>query len=412
MASVHQVGKKGTWYAMWRDATGKLHQRSTGLAGTKHRKAAQEWAEETERASRLAPELRTVERFQRVITEMHRRWTGQSLTRATLRTHCAAWLEIRKGELADKSYPAYVAATDSFTESMTALGRGDVPLAEVSRQDLIRWRDERRKDVNGATVNKNLKILRTMFRQAKEDHLIPENPCDGVKAVKVRANEKHQPAPFTEQQVRDVLAECDDEWLSMVIHGYYTGQRLSDLAVMKASDVDPVQQQVRFRTGKTGKLVLVEMTEEYLSWYLSRSVGDSPQAFLHPKCAATIVETNRSGTLSNRFSRILERAGLRDHRKHRKQKDGRSKRRQREDYSFHGLRHSLVTDLAKNGVARSIVQDMVGHSSAAVNASYTHIDSATKRQAMSMLPDVTQKADVTQLSFMKDLDRQRKSSKA
>jgi site-specific recombinase XerD len=40
------------------------------------------------------------------------------------------------------------------------------------------------------------------------------------------------------------------------------------------------------------------------------------------------------------------------------------------------------------GISASIVQDIIGHESAAISANYTHIDEAAKRTALSAMPDV------------------------
>jgi hypothetical protein len=40
------------------------------------------------------------------------------------------------------------------------------------------------------------------------------------------------------------------------------------------------------------------------------------------------------------------------------------------------------------GISAAIVQDIIGHESARISASYTHIDDAAKRDALSAMPDV------------------------
>jgi integrase len=401
MASVHRRGRKGIYTAAWRDAAGRLWMRTTKLTD---RKQAQDWADAAERVAKMTPAQRGAEQLQRVFTEMHRKWTGAEMERITLRSYVAAWLKSRKGELSGNSYPGYEDSTNTLLASMQARGRGEVLLCEVLRKDLLAWRDERLECVSASTVAKDLKIIRSAFRQAKIDGFVTDNPCEGVK-VKVRTRDKQKPSPFTEEQIRDVLAECDAEWMSMIIHSYYTSQRLADVAMMQEFNIDPVRQRVTMLTGKTGIQVIIEMPKAYLDWYLSRSSSDNPKAYIHPTCADTLIRTGRSGTLSNRFAKILERAGLRKPSTHEKAKEGRGARRQRNAYTFHGFRHSLVTHLASAGVDRSLVQDIVGHKSAAVNAEYTQFNASTKLNAMERLGDVTRKTDTTQLTFLPKLEK-------
>jgi len=44
--------------------------------------------------------------------------------------------------------------------------------------------------------------------------------------------------------------------------------------------------------------------------------------------------------------------------------------------------------LKNAGISSAIVQDIIGHESAAISANYTHIDEATKTTALSAMPDV------------------------
>jgi hypothetical protein len=40
------------------------------------------------------------------------------------------------------------------------------------------------------------------------------------------------------------------------------------------------------------------------------------------------------------------------------------------------------------GISAGIVQDIIGHESAAVSANYTHIDEQAKRKAVAAMPDI------------------------
>lgn len=410
MAYLRRRGKKGTYTAVWRDATGKQITRTTKV---KDKKTAMEMAEGWEQADNLTQGQIATEQFQRIVLETQRKWTGRDVKRVSLKDYAKTWLAIKLTEIADGSVEEFENSVKSFLDSMAAARRDTIALGDVFKEDVIRWKEERRAVVKANTIKKNLKIVRSMFRQAKHDFLIPDNPCEGVKGPKVRAKDKQQPVPFTAEQMADILAVCDPEWESMCIHAYYSAQRLSDIALMKEGDVDPVKRQARFDTGKTGRNVIVEMSEPYLNWFLSRASSDDPNGYLHPASAKTLLgtEKKRTSTLSNRFAKILERAGLREKSNHAKKKAGRNASRDRQQYTFHGWRHTTISDLASLGVDRSLVQDMVGHESAAVNAHYTHFASRTKLEAMNKLGDRTRKADTTQLSFFKDLEKPQQKRK-
>ena len=54
--------------------------------------------------------------------------------------------------------------------------------------------------------------------------------------------------------------------------------------------------------------------------------------------------------------------------------------------SFHCLRHSFNTALASAGVPQEVRQKLTGHSSAEMNAHYTHHEIETLRSAIGKLP--------------------------
>jgi integrase len=119
--------------------------------------------------------------------------------------------------------------------------------------------------------------------------------------------------------------------------------------------------------------------------------GDDSCQPLHPLAHRTVSKSGKVGTLSRQFSELMARAGLVGPKRHRKSFDrnGRDGRRTMSGISFHSLRHTATSLLKNAGVPSAIVQDIIGHESAAISANYTHIDEATKRTALAALPDVT-----------------------
>ena len=56
--------------------------------------------------------------------------------------------------------------------------------------------------------------------------------------------------------------------------------------------------------------------------------------------------------------------------------------------SFHSLRHTTTTVLKKAGVSAAVVQDIIGHESAAISRHYTHSDLESKRTALNRVPNL------------------------
>jgi hypothetical protein len=69
-----------------------------------------------------------------------------------------------------------------------------------------------------------------LFKAAKRDSYIIENPAEDVEILKDRDNDGNARRPLTIPEIRAVLAVADPEWQSLIKFGLYTGQRLGDLA--------------------------------------------------------------------------------------------------------------------------------------------------------------------------------------
>ena len=77
-------------------------------------------------------------------------------------------------------------------------------------------------------------------------------------------------------------------------------------------------------------------------------------------------------------------------RTHKAKGKGRGSKRTLNEVSFHCLRHTATSLLKRAGVSDAVAADLIGHDSAAISQSYTHIDQQTKRGALNKLPDITQ----------------------
>jgi integrase len=84
-------------------------------------------------------------------------------------------------------------------------------------------------------------------------------------------------------------------------------------------------------------------------------------------------------------------AGIVEKRTNRRKKEsvGRSGRRQSGGLGFHCLRHTATTLLKRAGASDVVAREIIGHDTAAVSRTYSHIDTATLRAAIDKLPDVT-----------------------
>jgi hypothetical protein len=67
--------------------------------------------------------------------------------------------------------------------------------------------------VSSGTVKIGLKVLRSALNQAKRDGLTEVNETERVTLLKIRGTVRRE--PFSEKQIKQLLAAANDEWKGM-----------------------------------------------------------------------------------------------------------------------------------------------------------------------------------------------------
>ena len=378
MASLSKSPESKFWIACFRDSAGKQYRRSTHET---NRRRAQAVAEEFESAAQSTrPLSRITESFREFVAKHH----GQKLPATTVRGYFEQWLGARQATAAVATIRRYRNAIDRF---LAFLGDGaDRSLEEVTREQVTAFRDARLKESATLTANTELKITKMIFRNARQDDYLLKDPAEAVKTAKNRQGVERR--PFSIDELRSVLALADPEWQSLIKLGLYTGQRLGDLALLTWPQVDLDRDEIRLKTRKTGKQLLIPIAAS-LREHLLAIAGDDPRAPLHPRAYAIVSrQFERVGTLSNQFSDLLIATGLRAPAPHRSKGIGRTGKRAGSDLSFHSLRHTAVSLLKDAGVPDAVVMALVGHESAAMSARYTHVGKEALARAAKTLPEL------------------------
>jgi len=380
MASVRKKQDSKFWFACFTHVDGSRTQRSTKETD---RKRAQKLADTFEEA---AHRQTTARQAQRVITEVFHCATGDSLPSTSVRSYFEAWLARKKPETAPSTFTFYSGKARRF---LTWLGdRSERDLFTITSTDILAFRASEAARVSPSTVNHAVKFLRMVFEDAKRDGVIPDNPVDSVKLIK-RTGERSR-RPFTIAEIKRLLAVANDEWRSLIVFGLYTGQRLGDLARLTWANLDLEHSEIRLFTSKTGRRQIIPLAPPLRRLVDTLPGSDDPTRPLHPGAFRSVEKSQKVGTLSRQFYELMADAGLAPVKKHRKAKDGagRDGRRNISEISFHALRHTATSLMKNAGISAAIVQDIIGHESAAISANYTHIDDVAKRTALWAMPDV------------------------
>jgi integrase len=379
MASVWKHPKCPYWTACFTDKTGRRRKQTT--KETNQRKALK-LAEAYELA---AKKRRTFTQVREVLQNLHKEITGEELKEVSVRTHIENWLAEKMDETKPATMHFYGSSTTKF---LTFLGeRADEDISAISRNDVIAYRKTLAASLSSTSTNQNIKCLRMVFKSARRESLVSENPAEFVDTVKKKGG--YERRPFTIPELQAVMRVADPEWKSMILFGIYTGQRLSDIAGLTWTNIDMKNQEIRLETAKTGKLMKIPLAPPLLRHLESLKFKGKPETPVHPRASTTLNKTYKTSTLSNQFANILALAGLRKKVSHVKEQDGRTGAKKAAPLSFHGLRHTAVTMLKEAGIPAAVVMELIGHDSEQMSEHYTHVGSEALKKAAESLPDVT-----------------------
>jgi integrase len=379
MASILKRPRSKFWFAAFTDASGRRLKKSTK---TTDKKTALKIAHEFES---VANKRRTLTQVRRVIGEMSRELLGEDLREPTLREHIEGWLNAKAPSTAPSTAVFYRNATSKFLAWLG--GRADQEISLITRANIVAFRNERAAVAAPKTVNHEIKVLRMVFRSARKDGIISDDPAEFAETVRDRGGNSAR-RPFTIPELRAVLDACDDEWKSLVLFGLYTGQRLGDLATLSWANLDLQRQDIRLTTAKTGKRMSIPISESLQRHILNLPACDASDAPIHPRAFQTMQRCGKSGGLSNQFADILAAAGLREKKTHRKQKEGTVVKRDASGLSFHSLRHTAVSMMKDAGIPEAAVMEIIGHDSEQMSQHYTHTGREALERAAASLPDL------------------------
>lgn len=217
------------------------------------------------------------------------------------------------------------------------------------------------------TILRRLSALRSLYKFAMREKLVQENPLEEIDRPK---KQKKLPIWVTYEQVELLFSKPDlsnhlgvrDRAIMELF--YSSGLRLSELAMLRRSDLDAKNRTLRI-LGKGKKERLVPVTATAVEWILRylehperKKTEQDPQAiFLNWKGSKL---TPRS--IDRNFASYLKASGL------------------SEKITPHTIRHTIATHWLEKGMDLKTIQLLLGHTSLATTTIYTHVSSKLKRE--------------------------------
>ena len=257
------------------------------------------------------------------------------------------------------SYGRSVYAYSTFRSYRNALKQlllvtGDIRLSTITERMVDLYKSRRAQRVSPASVNIELRSLKSIFRLAKRWGYIGENPFESVPLLRMRQNE---PRFLSGPEVTLLIDSIKEPWLKSVVQfAIFTGMRISEIVNLRWQQVYSersiilVENNSHFQTkNKRNRIVPISQPVSVVLSELRKTIV-SEYVFHNKGCKLCPTYT------SKKFKQYVTNLGL------------------NEDFVFHNLRSTFASWMIMSGVDIFIVSKLLGHSDVSVTSKhYTNV---------------------------------------
>jgi integrase len=237
--------------------------------------------------------------------------------------------------------------------------RGITPALVAGGRDVLRQAGKAE-----ATCNRYLAALsKVMVFATRELGWIDVNPVGRVSKFK---EDNARDRVLGDEEFDRLLAACSNQDIKdVIILARYTAARRGEICGLRREDVDLERRTVSFINTKNGDSRSVALSAPALA-VLQRRIKvprlDTPLLFPQRR------NPQRPAEYRGAFEAARKRAGL-------------------QDFDFHGLRHTALTELAKSGATLSELRAIAGHKSMEMVARYQHLCEDSTRSILERMAD-------------------------
>ena len=383
MASVHRNPASPYWHGAYRDAEGARRKFSTKLTD---RSRALAMVRELEKVAKKARAGLLVESAAReAISELVEQATGEPLAFETVESWAKTWLAGKKAVRAENTGVRYTTVMRDFLAFLGPRARLNIALLRTADVEAFRAA-EVDMGKQGKSVNITVKIVGSMVAAAMRRGLVKTNVAS-LESLPENPTEKPTFAPAQLSAVARVAATKEKgEWRTMLLLGYYTGGRLSDLAKLKRGSLDLDKGTVKFLPRKTKRFnrpVFAPLHRALLEHLRGLDLPSDPEAPILPALSRKAAAGENG--LSKTFGRIVNEAGIAAPTL---RAAAGAKGRTMKGLGFHGLRHSFISGLMNAGVTAEMRKRLAGHVVTGVHDAYSHAEVETLRRELNKLPRI------------------------
>lgn len=321
----------------------------------------------------LADRLRSGVQARLAITDAWQAWLDSPKKRtpseATLRMYRPYWEGRRK---ANGGFKNWILENH---EEITCLHEVSPVICEQYASDL--WGG----GVAPRTYNGSVWFLKAMFRTLSTRAGLVSNPWDGILS---QENDTEGRRNLTPEELDAICTKSEGSLRYWIALGLYTGMRLGDVVTLKWSEIDfdnHIIRRIPSKTRRKGKVVTFPL-HPVLEALLIDLRENAPKKVDYLFSEAELHIKGKSSTITRRIQNHFEACGIQTT----EQPTGPHRKMAIVRVGFHSLRHSFISLCAANHVPQAALQELVGHSSPAMTALYSHAGDEQKADAIAGLP--------------------------
>src|SRR5260370_21412959 len=250
---------------------------------------------------------------------------------------------------------------EQMLEHLKSFFRGERQLADITAPDIEGYKLHTRKKESGATVNRELALLKRIFNLAIDwDLYLGSNPLRKVKFFQEVNTGFRVLSPAEEARLlRNATPAIQD----IVLFALNTGSRVGEIFSLRWQNVDLEKGLINVFSPKTQKICVVPINRDVRRilefWALGRK---NEFVFYNQKSGEPFVDLDAGLQLACEKAEI---SGV----------------------TWHTLRHTFASRLLERGVDIMTVKELLGHSSVTVTMRYTHSNLASNVVAVGKLAD-------------------------
>ena len=218
-------------------------------------------------------------------------------------------------------------------------------IAAIQGKDLAKYRDKLiSENLSGSTIKRRFSLLQNLYNVAIKEWSISgiENQ---VQKITIKANENERNRRLNndeEERLLKTALEYNTNIYNIIIFALETAMRRSEITALKWNDIDLENCIIKIRTSKNGFSRTIPMSIKCKEVLNSLTVEDNK------------VFNIRNDSITQAFSRICDRANIKDLR-------------------FHDLRHEAVSRLFEKNFNIMEAASVSGHKDLRMLKRYTHL---------------------------------------